>query len=197
MNSDSRLRLFVAVELPPEARSALRQVTERLKASLAGPFRWVSADGVHLTLKFLGDVPSQRVKELGDALEQAVGDRKAFELRLSELGIFPGRRAPRVVWVGLAGDAEALKSLQQAVEEGLGKLGFLAEARGFTPHLTLARVNGRLKPDELARLHEALDQVEEPAGAIFRASMVALIQSTLTPSGAVYRRLREVPLRQG
>ena len=197
MNQDRVLRLFVAVELPPEARLALRQVMERLKASLVGPFRWVSADGVHLTLKFLGNVPAQRAGELGAALEQAVGDRKAFELRLSELGVFPGRRAPRVVWVSLAGEVEALKPLQQAIEDRLGKLGFPAETRGFTPHLTLARVNGRLKPDELARLHEALDQTVGPAGGTFRASAVALIQSTLTPSGAVYQRLREVPLRQG
>ena len=196
MNTGRLLRLFVAVELPPETRSALRQLIERLRASIVGPFRWVSADGIHLTLKFLGDVPGERVDELGAALDQAAHGHAPFELVLSALGVFPHRQSPRVLWVGLAGEVEALQAVQLAVEQHVSKLSFPAESRRFTPHLTLARVNGRLSQDQLVRLQEALEQAERPAGNAFRVASVALIQSTLTPSSAVYQRLREVPLRR-
>ena len=195
MNPEKPLRLFVAIELPAGARSALHRLIQQLRAAMTGPLRWVSASNVHLTLKFLGDVPPQRVDELDGALRQGVQACRPFDLELSNPGVFPERQPPRVVWTGLAEDIETLRRVQQAVEQGMGGLGFPGEARRFSPHLTLARVKGPLRPEELARLHEALEQAGKPEAETFRVTGIAVMQSRLTPSGAVYRRLREVRLR--
>ncbi len=194
MKEGQVLRLFVAAELPPEARRALHQTLERLKAAITGPLRWVGIDGVHLTLKFLGDVPVQQASEIGDRLARAVSGCAPFELQLSEVGTFPNGRAPRVVWVGLEGGLEALAGVQHAVEEAAAELGFPKETRQFTPHLTLARVRHPLTREEGEHLTATLQSIEVSEGPAFRVGSVSLIRSTLTPSGAVYEILKEWPL---
>ena len=162
-----------------------------------GPFRWVSGEGFHLTLKFLGNVPAGRVPAVGDALVHTVADHGPFDLELSRAGVLPDSRSPRVIWAGLASDVGALVRLQEAVEPGLSALGFAPETRAFTPHLTLSRVRRRLAQDEQKRLKQTLERVETPKAQAFRVTEVGLLQSALLPSGAVYQRLREAALRGG
>ncbi len=194
MSQERPLRLFVAIELPPPVRSALERTISALKESGLGPLRWVAPERVHLTLKFLGDVAPEWVPELGDAVTEAAQGHSPFALRLARGGMFPNRRAPRVIWLGLEGEAEALASLRRDVERALVQLGFRAEEWPFRPHLTLARVTGRMPEDQAARLCallEATDGSCEP----FQVEGVSLMQSTLRPSGAEYRRLAAVPLQ--
>ncbi len=194
MKEEQALRLFVAAELPPEARRALHQGMERLKAVVAVPLRWVGVDGIHLTLKFLGAVPARRVPEVGDGLARAVSDHAPFKLDLSKVGAFPNGRSPRVVWVGIGGGLEALAGVQHAVEEATAELGFPKEVREFTPHLTLARVRHPLTREEGKHLTATLQRIETPGDQGFRVGSVSLVRSTLTPSGAVYATLKNWPL---
>ena len=193
MTLERPLRLFVAIELPGEVQAVLDRLVGRLRTAALGPVRWLPARNVHLTLKFLGNVPARRVDRLAEALRQGAQALRPFELELSTLGVFPDRRSPRVVWLGLGGDVEALRGVRQVVERRMEELGFPAEARPFSPHLTLARVKGRPGPQELARLHQALDEGGGVERAAFRPAGIAVMESRLTPSGAVYRRLREIP----
>lgn len=151
-------------------------------------------DGVHLTLRFLGDVPVQQVPEISDGLAQAVSGCAPFELQLSEVSAFPNGRSPRVVWVGLGGDVGTLAGVQHAVEEAAAELGFSKETREFTPHMTLARVRHPLTREEGEHLTATLRSIEVSEGPAFRVGSVSLIRSTLMPSGAVYKILKEWPL---
>ncbi len=155
--------------------------------------RWVRGEGIHLTLKFLGDTPEETVPRISEVLTAAISDIRSHELSLGRIGTFGGKR-PRVLWVDLDGEVEALRSLQEAVEEALSKLGFERERRAFNPHLTLARVRPEASSEMAEPIAAALESVRTPSARI-AVREVALIQSTLGRGGAVYNRLHTVHLK--
>lgn len=183
------LRLFLAIELPAEVRATLNDLQHGLQGdpALAG-LRWVRPDGIHLTLKFLGAVPAERVPEIEAAVARSVVGIPPFDLHLGKLGTFGSPRSPRVLWVDIAGDLDTLAKLQSQVEAELGPLGFPAEPRPFSPHLTLARVPPELAAEAARPLAEAVASHDAP-GATIRAEALALIESDLQRGGAVYTRL--------
>ncbi len=188
------LRLFVSVELPQHVRGALGASLERLRSSLRGPYRWVRPEGIHLTLRFLGDVEPERVTELTSALGAAVRPLQAFELRLDGTGVFPNARAPSVVWAGLGGESAALTRLVAAVGIATAGVGDPAESRPYTPHLTLGRVRGKLGRTDVEALAASLHEITYDGAAPFRVDGVSLMRSELGPGGARYTRLAYAPL---
>ncbi|MEW6232590.1 MAG: RNA 2',3'-cyclic phosphodiesterase [Chloroflexota bacterium] len=192
------VRCFVAIELNEEARSALAALQARLKGAdrtAAQAVKWVAPQGIHLTLKFLGQVPRARVQAIVDALRNACRGGDPFELSLAGAGCFPSPQSPRVLWVGLEGDLERLASLQQAVEGALVKLGFPPEDRPFQPHLTLGRVRETAGKEERRRLGLAARALPGMEGTKVPVAAVSLIRSHLRPEGAVYEKLAELPLQ--
>jgi len=184
------LRAFVAIELPPQVRQALG----RLQNPPGGQqVKWVRAEGIHLTLKFLGEVEEARVPELTQALTGACGGLRPFRLHLAGLGVFPGPSRPRVAWVGLAGEIDRLLQLQSRVEGALASLGFPPEQRPFTAHLTLARLREGTGPQEARAFGEAFLK-QAVAELDFPVEGVSLMRSQLHPGGAVYTRLGFIPL---
>jgi 2'-5' RNA ligase len=184
-------RGFVAIELPEDIISRLRQLLEALRqADSSDAVRWVRPEGVHLTLKFLGDTPESQASEIEQALRSAVARHQGFRLRLGRPGTFSGGRPRqvRVVWVGLEGDLEALAALQRDVEQALAPLGYPPEGRAFQPHLTLGRAReGRTVSGDLVSRAEG----EGPGAAVakgFRVTGVSLMESALLPDGAQYTR---------
>ena len=173
-------RTFIAIELPDRVREALGRHIGRLRRQLPGSFRWVKPESVHLTLKFLGDTDEDQVPAIAETLRQALAGLSEFDLRTGQLGCFPNAERPRVVWLGMEGELDKLASLQRKVEEVCIGLEFEREKRRFVPHLTLARVS---RP---APVH--LYKVSEESGP-FTVTGVSLIESELTPRGAIYTRL--------
>jgi len=194
MTEQKTLRLFVAAELPEEVRHALGVAIDKLKRQNVNGLRWVATEGIHLTLKFLGNVEAPQVAALQTALESAASGLSRFTLRLANGGVFPNASNPRVVWVGLDGDIESLVSLQRGVKRALTGIGFTTEERAFQAHLTLARVKGRLTSVERIQLMETLATLWEVDPPEFQVGSVSLMQSTLKPTGAKYTRLGEVEL---
>lgn len=188
------VRAFVAIELPPTVKETLAAVVSELKAAGIGGLRPVRPEGVHLTLKFLGDVPADRIGAIGEAAGRAASLHAPFALSLSGVGAFPGGRAPRVLWAGIAGDLERLAALQASVDDCLSELGFARERRAFNPHLTLARLRDSASREDRARALRVLESAQPSRSAGFVVDGVALFQSTLSPGGAVYRRLFRAPL---
>ena len=189
-----QIRTFIAIELEEPIRAGLTRVQEQLKQEDdTRVVRWVRPGGVHLTLKFLGDVPAQRVDEIGQALERACVGFAPFTLTFGGLGCFPNTRRPRVVWVGVQDESGTLTHLWEAVEEEVAPLGFPTEKRGFSPHLTLGRVK-RASTGERHRLGELIQGAE--IGSLGRMTVrgVSLMRSDLKPSGAVYTQLRSAAL---
>ena len=182
------LRLFVAVELPGEVARGLGSVQDSLRARGLGRLRWVRPEGIHVTLKFLGETVAERVPSIAGALSRATEGIAPHEVRLSTLGRFGSPRAPRVVWIDVAGEVETLLRLQKQVEEHLAALGIPPEQRAFSPHITLARVPPEIAAAVAAPLDDALASISVPELAI-PVRQVSLMRSELRRDGAVYTRL--------
>lgn len=188
-------RLFIAIELPPAVLSQLVQMQETLKKRTPPEtVRWVNPGGIHLTLKFLGDVSVTRRSSLEKALASAVEGHTPFGLATGSLGCFPNTRRPRVVWVGIHDNVKALTALHDAVEAHVAPLGYPTEDRPFSPHLTLGRVRREARPGDVRALGELVDHhpPAEPHG--WQVTGVSLIRSELKPAGAVYTVLYHAPL---
>lgn len=191
------IRAFIAIELPPEVTAALARAQEALGRDKEKGVRWVSPEGIHLTLKFLGNVEESQLPQLEATLAEAATIEDPFTLQLGALGAFPNARSPRVLWVGVAGEAEKLARLQQAVEGKVSPLGFPPEERAFSPHLTLGRVRPEVKPPDRRMLGEKLAQASVGEGPSFPVNALSLMQSTLTPQGARYQARARFPLGMG
>ena len=197
------MRLFVAIELPEAWKDALADLQRRMQEALDADtqtaslrLRWVRPEGIHLTLKFIGEVTADRLPAIQAQLALAVPDLPAMTLRLGWAGSFSDRRAPRVIWAGVYSDeAEALRRLAEGIETWLAAAGVPRERRGFAAHLTLARLPNEL-PDALRqRVAEitattGLEQADAPRMKVER---VSLMQSHLGPGGARYERLSAYP----
>lgn len=183
------VRAFVAIELPEDIQNGLRKASAGLQAKLAGlPLRWMPVESIHLTLKFLGDAPTDAVDAISQALQKQARAAKAFEVGVGGLGVFPNLRRPRVVWVGMEA-AEELVAFQQSLEDEMERQGFPAEGRPFSPHLTLARVQRKASGRDTAAIGERL--AGEKTGELGRMWVegVTLFRSQLKPTGAEYEAL--------
>jgi RNA 2',3'-cyclic 3'-phosphodiesterase len=180
------IRTFIGIPIPPTAplRDALKQL-DRFGRSVKPS----SPENLHLTLKFLGDTPREQIDEIKKAIQLATVNVPAHEIELIGLGAFPNAARPSVVWVGIR-PADHLKQIAADLDRLLEPLGFVAEARGFHPHLTLARVKG--PASGLGEL--ILEGRDVPFGKTTVAG-VELYQSELTPTGSRYTSLAKAPLR--
>lgn len=187
------LRLFIAIELPPEIQTALRMA----QASLAGhklAVRWVDPTGTHLTLKFLGATQPDQVAPITAALEQATRRHRPFGLATAMLGCFPNPRAARVLWLGLSGALPELAALRDDVERSIAPLGFPTEQRPFSPHLTLGRTSKDASRHDAARIGPALAATSAPAPVRWQVQHLSLMRSELGPAGARYTCLARANL---
>ena len=176
------MRAFVALNLPDATRRALWSATEPLRRR-DWPVTWVKPEGIHLTLKFLGDADDDRAAELGAAVGRAAAGTHPLPLALRGFGAFPDVSRPRVLWVGVEGEPP-LELLQHALERELEPLGFPTEARPFRPHVTLGRAKKDARPAEFNGLEPALDALEFDETVVIES--VDLMSSQLSPKGATY-----------
>jgi 2'-5' RNA ligase len=187
------IRTFVAIELAAPILEKIGDLQSRMQQDLPpGLLRWVRPEGIHLTLKFLGEIPVEQVDRIAEALRQACAGYAPFDVSVAGMGCFPNTRRPRVVWVGVEEPSGALTRLQRDVEETIAPLGFPAEARGFSPHLTLGRVKGGGR-QALEALGAYVERARVRLGEM-SVGAVHLMRSDLRPGGAVYTALAVVAL---
>jgi len=183
------MRLFVAIDLPSNIKKKLANIQARLKEANAG-VRFVSPEGIHLTLKFLGEVAEDRVGKVIEALAENVPRISPFNLKVEGLGAFPSISRPRVVWAGVKAPDELL-TLAEEIEKAMVKLGFPKEERDFSPHLTLCRIKS---PRGIDRLIKIVMEEKDISLGEFTADGYFLIQSILRPEGARYIKIRRFNL---
>jgi 2'-5' RNA ligase len=184
------MRLFIAIEIPDEIKKEIAEIQRRLKDSGVDA-GWTRQEGIHLTLKFLGEVPEAKISGVMAALAGATRDTNGLRLDVMNVGAFPNPRSARVIWVGVSGDVEKLARLQTAVEDAMAGLNFEREKRVFTPHLTLGRIKYIHSRE---RWLKALDSVKDARLPALEVKAVSLMKSELKPSGAVYTELGRVEL---
>ena len=173
-------RAFIAVELSTETRAVLEDVIGVLTTKVdPGVVKWVAPERMHLTLRFLGDTPVERMDELSAGLDRVAAQHKPFTLTLDKLGCFPHERKPRVIWAGVRGDVAQACALRASLDEMLQTLGWEPGEKSFQPHLTLGRVKEQ-------RASIDLPWGREVAGARTTVHEVTLFESVLRREGPLY-----------
>lgn len=191
----SMLRLFIAVEIPSELQQKVYKETSKLRKDLEALVRWVPAENMHLTLKFLGDVSPSNVDFLMQMLRNEAEAVQGFNIQLTGLGSFPNLRRPRVIYIGMQAPA-ALDMLQHGIESAAHRLGYESEERSFSAHLTLGRVKQNITATDQQKIRRAIESTQVDLLGSARVDSVHLFKSELKPSGSVYTRLYSAPLKK-
>lgn len=192
MPEGETIRAFLALDPPPEILRTIADIQSALRKNIRGSVSWVRPEGMHLTLKFFGDIATDDITAVSEIVAGHAAGVRTFHLEAKGLGVFPGLRRPRVLWFGIGGEVERLIAMQKAIDQGLEACGFPREERPFRAHLTLARIKS-------LRGLEGLDSViagkgSESAGK-FMATGLTLFKSELTPKGAIYTTLGHFPFQ--
>ncbi len=175
------IRTFICIEVPQTVKERIESLQRTLRQNNA-QISWVKPSNIHLTIKFLGDVPLSKIDSVRECVERAAKGLSEFDIEVSTTGCFPSARNPRVLWVGLGNLPDGLKQLHANVESELAREGFPREQKRFSPHLTIGRVRS---PQNAARTAEDLiAQGFEPE--TFRATEVIVMRSELNSSGSIY-----------
>ncbi len=184
----SKLRTFVAIEIPNNAKEQIAAVQSELKRH-GDRVSWVKSTNIHLTLKFLGDVEESLIDSIGNKVQTAAEKSAPFSADIADVGAFPNLRRARVLWAGVNGGEIELRDLVRNLENELNDVGFPKEKRKFNPHLTIGRVKSPLSPHFMAWIK----QLEFNAGTL-PGKEIVFMRSELKPTGAVYTPLCKVRL---
>ena len=191
------IRTFVAVELSDSIKAHIAADIAQLRQEQIDNMRLVRPEGVHLTLKFLGDIDANRVSTVADAMTQAAARHAPFSLALGQPGVFPNTNRARVLWLGVEGDLQLLRLLQSDIEEALIAAGFPPEKQRFNPHLTIGRMHHRASREDRRRATDALAALTLPEDRTIAVNAISLMKSTLLPGGAIYDQIVHTELSYG
>jgi len=190
----SVVRAFIAVDLSPETRKGLEQVSAELKRRIpGGALRWVPVENIHLTLKFLGDVSVTNIDVLNKIIDAVAALHHSFDISIGGIGAYPRILHPRVIWVGMEAPSE-LPAIQHGLEIETARIGYAPEERPFSPHLTLGRVSRNASGQEIHQISEVLKTYKVGFLGVTRVESLHLFRSDLNPGGAVYTRLHSAQL---
>jgi len=183
------MRTFIAVELPEQIKKKIEVLQAPLKKTSAF-VSWVKPGNIHITLKFLGEVPEEKIDEVFSATELALKEGKRFKMNLKGMGAFPDFRRPRVIWIGTGKGGEELSDLAARIEPEIEKIGYPKEKRKFSPHFTIGRVKSPKNIEKLMELVRSTDFETED----IEVNEVTVMKSQLHPAGAIYTPLKKIPL---
>ncbi|MFA5181483.1 MAG: RNA 2',3'-cyclic phosphodiesterase [Syntrophales bacterium] len=192
MSENISIRAFLAIDPPVSVLENIQAMQSRLKKSIQGVIRWVRPEGIHLTLKFFGDISAVDVDIISEVVAKKTTVVPPFALEVRRLGVFPDTARPRIIWLGIIGQLERLLSLQKDLEEELFLHGFQKEDRPFRAHLTMGRVK---VPKGINGLAPAVEASGDLTAGSFTVGEVALFRSSLSPQGAIYTKLAAFPLQ--
>lgn len=191
MPDEKNIRAFLALEIPKDVLDTVSRLQEKLKRDVSGRISWTQPQGQHLTLKFFGNVCEEDVQRIGSAIEGRAQIHRPLGLSIREPGVFPNPQRPRVLWLGVAGEIEKLCALQKQLDDDFANLDFPAEERPFRAHLTLARIKD---PRDVSGVEKVLAKYRAFTAGEFSGNELVLLQSKLSPRGAVYTKLAVFPL---
>ncbi len=185
------MRCFIAIEIDKNLKSEIQKIVSELKRSKAD-IKWVSIEGFHLTLKFLGEIKEETAKKIETRLRKVCKAHPEFSLSVTGTGVFPDYSRPRVLWIGIE-RSEPLRRLFESIEEEMQKLGFEKETRRFNPHITIGRVKSQRGIKETLK---DLRRYREHNFGKIDVTGISLMKSILKPTGAIYETLYIAPLKK-
>ncbi len=184
------MRLFLAIRIEEGIVRALGEGIDRLRETRA-PVRWVRPEGIHLTVRFLGETGPDRIDPLAEEMRKVCANLHSFPISIAAMGSYPSLKRPRVIWAGVEEPSGILKNLWISTEKAVTRLGWEREKRGFSPHITLGRVKGSIN---LARLTEVLQTMDEKNWGQQEVLELVLFSSRLEAAGARYEAIRVFPM---
>ena len=180
------MRAFIAIELSDRSRVRIAKKLKNLRRELADiSIRWLPVENIHLTLKFFKDLREEDVESVERGMNKAMGASPPFELQMGGLGGYPNTRKARVIWVSVGG-RKVLGNLKKGLEEELVQLGYPAEKRPFSPHLTLGRVRRGVGLKDLVIIKKVIEHQRQDLGSTIKVNEIVLFQSELKSTGAKY-----------
>ena len=193
-SGNDTIRTFVAIELDDEVKRHISAAIDELRHRQIDSLRLVRPEGVHLTLKFLGNIDAAQVSQVAEAMAAVAAWHDPFSLTLGKPGTFPNATRPRVLWLGVEGRLQRLRLLQADMDEALTEIGFPAERHSFNPHLTIGRIHHRAPGADRLRAVDALAALPPPADQAIAVNAISLMKSTLRPDGTIHERIAYNPL---
>ncbi len=188
------IRAFIAVGVPEAIQQRIAERSEPFRKELGKTVRWTPTDHIHLTLKFLSETTGTSLDTLIAELERACAERSPFTLEVGGWGCFPNGRRPRVLWAGIKAEPSLL-TLQRAVEDGAVQVGYEAEDKPFTPHVTIGRVRDRLPTTVRSGVGAMLLRADNEWVEVVRVESIRVYRSDLYADGARHTVLAELPLK--
>jgi RNA 2',3'-cyclic 3'-phosphodiesterase len=184
------IRAFICIDIPESVKGRIEELQRRLR-QIEAQVSWVKPANLHLTLKFLGDVPPAKIPQVAAAAKRATGSCSPFQVTVGSTGCFPSPRNPSVLWIGISQMPGSLTCLRDTIEEELRRQGFAREAKPFKPHLTIARLRNPRNAQHLADAFMTCGFTEES----FPAREVIVMRSDLSPQGSIYTPQAVIPLK--
>lgn len=184
------IRSFLAFELPVDIKRIVARVSGEIRNSIRD-VRWIKVDNIHLTVAFLGNIQTEEITAVGDAVREVCLGFGPFNISLKGIGVFPNSRNPRVLWIGLDGDSKRMSHFRDALQKQLKPFGVKEEKRKFNPHLTLGRARKRKMDFHLDDITSRYNNVISPVCTIHE---LIFFKSDLKPGGAVYTKLESFGL---
>ncbi|MEW6410614.1 MAG: RNA 2',3'-cyclic phosphodiesterase [Nitrospirota bacterium] len=186
------IRSFIAIEIPQDVKDTIVEIQKNLR-KIGANIRWVKTDGIHLTLKFLGDIKETDISKIEARLKNVCNGFLPFILKVKDMGVFPDIKRPRIIWIGIEDASGTLQQLQGKIDFVIKDFCSKKEKRErFTPHLTIGRI--KLPYRDAGLLSEAMDEFEKSEVGTFEAKEVSLIKSDLKPEGAMYTTLARISI---
>jgi len=190
------MRTFIAVDFPLEYLQKINEIANYFKSQTPeDAVKWVNPENMHLTVKFLGDLPLENLDEAKRIMDGSVGDWKPFEISVSGLGMYPNAKKPRVIWLGVHPE-KPLVHIHQRLDQNLAALNIQREQRKYSPHLTLGRVRRMTDRDSVSQIGKTLSQFKVDSLGTIEVIQINLYQSDLTPKGPIYTKLHTTLLNQ-
>jgi 2'-5' RNA ligase len=187
-------RIFIAVKMPDDVIQKITRISNYFqKQTPKEALKWVETENLHLTLKFLGEIPESTITKVQAILKAVADDQPPFDIAIAGLGMYPHAKRPRVVWLGVEG-VDPLIALHKQLDSELAKIGLREETRPFNPHLTLGRVRQRTSRETAAKVGDILSEFKVDSLGSFTVGDIHLIESQLTPQGPIYTTRFTTPL---
>jgi len=182
------IRSFIAIDIPKEIKNKIAKIQMELQQILP-KVSWVNPPNIHLTLKFLGDVASNRIPSITGAIRHTVQNQVPFNMKLSSISAFKNFSYPTILWIGISTDPAPIVKLAKNLNSSLNCFGFPQESRKFIPHLTIARIRNNISLTKFASHFDAYNNINHTPVSV---KQISLIKSKITSEGAIYKKLQTI-----
>ncbi len=189
------MRSFIAIELSPLVSSKIDTHVRQLANKVTQGVRWVPARNIHLTVKFLGDIPEEKCKHLANQIERPLAKTPSFSFAVRGWGVYPNKNRPRVIWIGVEAP-DTLKNVYSIVETAASEIGIPREERPFSPHLTVGRVLQHASHEDMKHISALLTQFSVGLLGHVEVTHISFFSSVLKPTGAEYTCLYNLKLSE-